>query len=82
MTGHRLYDAVLFIEPEYEHRHLVLQAEDGCRQVHCGQLLIDYFLDGNLNILDYRRIYLRIAVIDAVDGLCQKHGVRLDLNGS
>ena len=50
---------------------LCLHTHDGCRQIHHGELFVDDLLDGDRVILFRLRIELRIAVVDAVDGLGQ-----------
>ena len=44
ITAHCLYDTVLFVQSEYQHRHLILKAHDRCGQIYCHKLLIDDFL--------------------------------------
>ena len=67
-------------ETEYCHRHPVLHTHNGGSQIHNGQLSVDYLLDGNGIVLLSRRIDLRITVVYAVDGLCQKNTVCIHLN--
>lgn len=67
ITAHCLYDTVLFVQSEYQHRHLILKAHDRCGQIYCHKLLIDDFLNRNLIILLRFRIHFRIAVIDSVN---------------
>ena len=44
ITAHCLYDTILFVQSEYQHRHLILKAHDRCGQIYCHKLLIDDFL--------------------------------------
>ena len=55
----------------------MFHTHNGSSQVNDTELLVDHFPDRDLVILFRIRIYLRITVVYAVDGLCEENAVRI-----